>query len=96
MNTYEPRITLGNDSSIKNKKISSIYYRENQKIDFNNPTPDLNSIDSKELRKKILSLTTIEARRQGINKSTLWYLQQRAHSQRPLYLYKKIGDIINE
>ena len=81
---------------LKTRKLARFIIGKTKKIDFNNPTPDLNSIDSKELRKKILSLTTIEARRQGINKSTLWYLQQRAHSQRPLYLYKKIGDIINE
>jgi CRISPR-associated protein Cas1 len=48
------------------------------RLDFSEPPSRLVTVDSWELRKRILSLSQSEARRLGIGKSTLHYLRKKA------------------
>jgi CRISPR-associated protein Cas1 len=48
-------------------------------VDFGEPIPKLESQDGRELRDKILALTSADAKRLGFGKSTLHYLRKRAH-----------------
>lgn len=59
-------------------------------IDFLKPCPSLRRTDSVELRKRILSLSTEEAREAGIGKSTLHYLRKHARSPRPFAVYRPV------
>jgi CRISP-associated protein Cas1 len=59
-------------------------------IDFSEPVPTLERIDSKAMREKILSLTQSEASELGIGKSTLHYLREKARESGSFKLY---GDI---
>ncbi len=59
-------------------------------LDFGEPKPILHRTDSEAIRSKILSLTAAEARRLGIRRNTLWHLQQRAQTGKPIRIYSKI------
>ncbi len=56
---------------LKTRELARYVLGRNKQIDINNLNPKLNSVDSKELREKILSLSIGEANKFGINKSTL-------------------------
>jgi CRISPR-associated protein Cas1 len=60
-------------------------------LDLSEPSPGLSRIDNREVRKRILSLTQQEARRLGIGKSTLHYLQRNAKAVKPLRIYGKVA-----
>ena len=45
---------------------------------------------SEAIRSRIMSMTTAEGREHGIRKNTLWYLQQRARSDKPFRTYIKV------
>jgi hypothetical protein len=60
-------------------------------LDFSDPEPVLHSTDSEAIRNQIVFMTTAEARKRGIRKNTLWHLQQRARSDKPLSIYAKVG-----
>jgi CRISPR-associated protein Cas1 len=62
------------------------------KLDFSEPTPTLERMDNRELRKTILNLTQAEARRRGIGKSTLHYLRINARRARPFTVRRKISE----
>lgn len=60
-------------------------------FDLTSPRPVLQQSDTRELRRKILSLSQSEARVRGIGKSTLHYLQEKASdSTRSFRVYRKI------
>jgi CRISPR-associated protein Cas1 len=59
-------------------------------LDFGEPKSVLHRTDSKAVRSHILSLTTAEASKGGIKRSTLWYLQERAKTDRSFKIYSKI------
>jgi CRISPR-associated protein Cas1 len=61
------------------------------RLDLSEPSPGLSRIDNREVRKRILSLTQQEARRLGIGKSTLHYLQRNAKAVKPLRIYGKVA-----
>ena len=61
------------------------------RLDFEEPTPKLDRQDDRELRAKILSLTASQAKRIGIEKSTLHYLRKKASAERTFKTYEKIG-----
>lgn len=48
-----------------------------------------------ELREKILSMTSEERKRLGINKSTLWYIKKNLADGKTLKIYEKILSQIN-
>jgi CRISPR-associated protein Cas1 len=60
------------------------------KMDFSEPSPTLSRGDERELRRRILSLSQMEARKLGIGKSTLHYLRKNTRSQRSFKIYQKV------
>jgi len=61
-------------------------------VDFVEPAPVLLRTDARELRGRILALSISDARRLGINKSTLHYLRKRARSSGRLRVYANVQD----
>jgi len=61
-------------------------------LDFTEPSPVSLRIGTRELRERILKLSVSDARRLGVNKSTLHYLRKRARSNRRLRVYASIQD----
>ena len=61
-------------------------------LDFSEPSPDLRRTDDKEFRRRILSLSTSEARSLGIGKSTLYFLRRNAERERYFMISRKILD----
>jgi hypothetical protein len=59
-------------------------------IDFSTPSPFLSRDTSEAVRERILSMSVAEAKQLGIRKNTLWYMQQRARSGRPLTIYRQV------
>ena len=62
------------------------------RLDFSEPPPKLATVDSRELRKRILSLSQPEACRLGIGKSTLHYLRKRARGDRSFRVHKEVRE----
>jgi CRISPR-associated protein Cas1 len=58
---------------------------------FDEPRPALGRADSEAVRDLILSLTTAQARRQGIGKGTLHVLRKHAASENPFKVYTKVS-----
>lgn len=79
---------------LKIKEVAKYILGGNNELDLIDPSPELHMEDSKKLRTTILSLTLIHARRIGINKSTLWNLQNRPRSNRQLKIYTKVAEKI--
>lgn len=61
-------------------------------VDFAEPSPKLDRLDDRKLRKRINSLTSHEAKKRGLGKSTLHYLRRNAHSERPFRVYGKVRE----
>ena len=59
-------------------------------LDFMQPAPKLERQDNRELRARILSLSSSQARQLGIGKSTLHYMRKRASHSRQFELYQKV------
>jgi len=60
------------------------------RLNFSEPSPNLNRVDDKHLRRRILGLTQQEAQRLGIGKSTLHYLRKNAEKERSFKAYGKV------
>jgi CRISPR-associated protein Cas1 len=56
-------------------------------LDFGEPAPRLPLCDDRELRERILTMTSSHAKQLGIRKSTLHYLRKNAAASRPLRVY---------
>jgi CRISPR-associated protein Cas1 len=61
-------------------------------LDFIEPSPKLDRLDNRELRERINSLTSDEAYKLGIGKSTLHYLRGNVRDERPFRVYGKVGE----
>jgi CRISPR-associated protein Cas1 len=59
------------------------------KLSFSEPAPILHRSDDHELRNHVLALSTSEARKLGIPKSTTHYLRRNASNGSPFKIYKK-------
>jgi CRISPR-associated protein Cas1 len=59
-------------------------------IDFCTSSYKLDRIDNKELRDKILSITYAEWKKLGYSKGMLHQLKQKAKSNKPFYLQKRV------
>jgi CRISPR-associated protein Cas1 len=81
------------DAVILNKttELTRFLLGKSNTIDFVEPAPRLERGDSKELRKRILSLTLQEARRLGIDKSTLHTIREHARNEKPFKVYQKVA-----
>jgi hypothetical protein len=65
-------------------------------IEFVVPHFTINRDDNLELRNKILSMSTEERKKLGINKSTLWYIKKNVSSKDKIKIYDKILEKIKE
>jgi CRISPR-associated protein Cas1 len=72
------------------EELASYLLGKRAEIRFGNPSSTLQRGEYKILRERILAMSLSEAKDRGISKSTLWYLQQRARSERPIEVYDKI------
>jgi CRISPR-associated protein Cas1 len=75
---------------LKAQKLSNYILGRRVVLDFSEPRPALERADSEAIRNTILSLRTVGARRLGTRRNTLWYLQQRARSDKSFNIYTKV------
>lgn len=61
-------------------------------LDFSEPSPVLERADDEAFRQRILSLTSEEAMKLGIGRSTLHYLRRRARSEHSFAVYGKVKE----
>jgi CRISPR-associated protein Cas1 len=62
----------------------------NGRLDFSDPSPSLCRVDNSELRRRILSLSQSDARKLGIQRSTLHNLRRNARSSRSFRTCERI------
>ena len=72
------------------QQLSNFIIDKKKEFDFVIPKMKLNRNDDLELREKILSMTTEERKRLGINKSTLWYIKKNLSEGKTSKIYDKI------
>jgi CRISPR-associated protein Cas1 len=89
--TYKRR-GLKWDTVIEEKTIELGRYLTGRdgRLDFSEPSPELDSVGGSELREVILRMSPTEARRRGIGKSTFHYLRKNAESGRSFKTYGKV------
>jgi CRISPR-associated protein Cas1 len=75
---------------LKAQELSNHILGRRNDLDFCQPKPVPNRTDSVTIRNRILSMTTVEARKRGISRNTLWHLQQRVRTGKPLRMYQKV------
>ncbi|MEM3503970.1 MAG: hypothetical protein QW134_07080 [Nitrososphaeria archaeon] len=63
---------------------------ESSKLQFNVPEFRIKREDSTDIRNKVLSLTPQDRKRLGINKSTLWYMQNNIKARKKIKIYRKL------
>jgi CRISPR-associated protein Cas1 len=61
-------------------------------LDFTTPIYKLDRIDNKELRDNILYISYSDWKKLGFSKGTLHQLKQKARSDKPFYLQKRVKD----
>jgi CRISPR-associated protein Cas1 len=71
------------------QELTNYILREQADLDFGEPKPILHRTDSEAIRRRILSVTTAEARKHGIRRNTLWCLRERAKTDRSFRVYSK-------
>lgn len=74
----------------KTQELARFLLYKYKQIDFIEPRPSLQRIDTQDLRKRILELTQTEARKLGIGKSTLHYMRKNAERNQPFRIYEVI------
>jgi hypothetical protein len=79
------------DTAIEQKtvELSRFLVGKTSTVNFEEPSPTLDRLDNRELRERIKSLTSNEAKRLGVGKSTLHYLRRSARNDRPFVLRGK-------
>jgi CRISPR-associated protein Cas1 len=75
---------------LKAQELAKYVVGKRANLDFGEPKPILDRTDSEAVRNRILSMTTADARKRGIRKNTLWYIQQRTRSDRAFSIYAKV------
>ena len=60
------------------------------KLQFNGPEFKVKREDNTDIRSKVLSLTSEDRKRLGINKSTLWYMQKHIKEGKRINVYGKV------
>jgi CRISPR-associated protein Cas1 len=77
---------------LKAQELANYILGRNKTLDFTDPHPNVAKEDSKELRERIRTLSTSDARKLGIRKNTLWYLKRRASDNRALRIYSSVSE----
>ena len=80
----------------KTAELGCFLNEKSSALDLTQPEPRLERWDDRELRAKVLALTSIQATRLGIGRSTLHYLRKRAGSHRSFALQSSIRKRIQE
>jgi CRISPR-associated protein Cas1 len=75
----------------KAQELGRFLVGKSAKLDLNQPAPILERFDGIELRDRIKSLTSEQAKAVGIGKSTLYTLRQHAREERSFRLYGKVS-----
>jgi len=75
---------------LKTQELANYVLGKRTGLDFEKPRSALDRSDSQAVRNLILSLTTADARKHGIEKNTLWYLQRRAKTGKSFGIYGKV------
>ncbi len=75
---------------LKAQELANYILGKRAELNFDEPTLELNRIDSVAVRRMILSLKTSDARKLGLGKSTLHYLRENTRSERPFMVYGKV------
>jgi len=84
------RLTWSSAIAEKCDELGRYLVGKSRAIDFTEPSPTLDRFDSKEMRDRIKTLTSEEAKKVGIDKSTLYTLRQHVRDERPFKLYPKV------
>lgn len=80
---------------LKAQELARYLLGRTDSLDFKEPETELDKKSRDELRERISALTSSDDRRMGISKSTLWYLQKRAASNRPLRIHKNTRNLLD-
>jgi CRISPR-associated protein Cas1 len=82
------------DTVIEQKavELSRLLKGNTSTVDFEEPSPSLERFDNRELRERINSLTSDEAKKLGMGKSTLHYLRRNARGERAFRVYGKVRE----
>lgn len=88
---YKGRL-YGSDTVIRLKaqELANHILGRGTDLDFGEPKSVLHRTDSEAIRNRILSMTTVEGRKLGIRKNTLWYLEHRARGDKTFRIYSKV------
>ncbi len=73
---------------LKAQELANYILRKRIELSFEDPKPALSRDDHAVVRDKIQSLTVAKARKRGIGKTTLSYLQRRAFGEKPFKIYR--------
>ena len=77
---------------LKVQEFARFLVGKSDRFDLKSPSPVLERSDTREIRERILSLSSSEAQKLGIGKSTLYYLRRHAINERSFKTYKKVVD----
>ena len=78
------------------QQLSNFILDKKKEFDFIIPKMKLDRNDELKLREKVLSMTSDERKRLGINKSTLWYIKKNLSDGKTPKIYEKILLKINQ
>jgi CRISPR-associated protein Cas1 len=79
---------------LKCQELAKYILNRQSELDFESPSPLLPKDDSQGVKNRILSMSITDAERLGIRKNTLWYLQKRSRTRKPLKTYSTITNKI--
>ena len=77
---------------LKCQELAGYILSKRNELDFSHPCPILSRDDSETFRNRILSLSVAEARKLGIRKNTLWYMQQRARTHKRMRIHNPVKE----
>ncbi len=75
---------------IKAQELANYLIGKKKLIDFSFPSLDLERVDNKELRDKIMSMSYYQWDKMGYSKGTLHYMKQNARDNKPFTLYPSV------
>lgn len=73
----------------KSRELAHYLTHRRKRIDFSQPQPHLQRIDTHRLREQILNMSYTEWKNMGYSKGTLHYMKQNAQQQKPFKVYKR-------
>ncbi len=77
---------------LKTRELAHYLLGKKQKIDFNEPSYELDRLDNSNIRQKILNISYAEWVKLGFSKGTLHYMKHNAKSDKPFTLNKHVRE----